>query len=61
MGGSGGGGCYIPQSSDALQRKIEKARQDEQLRLDTDVNQFLQKKLSLFNNRDAVQTQTHLD
>lgn len=61
MGGSGGGGGYIPQSSDALQRKIEKARQDEQLRLDTDVNQFLQKKLSLFNNRDAVQTQTHLD
>lgn len=61
MGGSGGGGGYIPESSDTLQRKIEKARQDEQLRLDADVNQFLQSKLSLYNNRDVAQTQSRLN
>lgn len=61
MGGSGGGGGYIPPSSDSLKRKIEKARQDEQLRLDADVNQFLQNELALYNDRDVEQTQARLD
>lgn len=62
MGGSGGGGGgYIPPSSDALRRKIEKARQDEQLRLDADVNQFLQRELTLYNDRDVAQTQVRLN
>lgn len=61
MSGSGGGGGYIPPSSEALQRKIEKARQDERLRLDADVNQFLQRELVLYNDRDIAQTQARLD
>lgn len=61
MGGSGGGSGYLPPSSDALQRKIEKARQDEQLRLDADVNQFLQRELTLYNDRDVAQTQVRLN
>jgi hypothetical protein len=61
MSGSGGGGGYMPPSSEALQRKIEKARQDEQLRLDADVNQFLQRELALYNDRDIAQTQARLD
>ncbi len=61
MGGSGGGSGYIPPSSDELQRKIEKARQDERLRLDSDVNQFLQRELTLYNDRDVAQTQIRLN
>lgn len=61
MGGSGGGGGYIPPSSDALRHKIEKARQEEQLRLNADVNQFLQCELALYNDRDVEQTQARLD
>ena len=60
MGGGGGGG-YIPPSSDAIKRKIEKARRDEQLRLDEDVNRFLQRELILYNDRDVEQTQARLD
>lgn len=61
MGGSGGGSGYLPPSSAKLQRKIEKARQDEQLRLDADVNQFLQRELTLYNDRDVAQTQVRLN
>ena len=62
MGGSGGGGGgYIPPSSEVLQKKIEKARQEEQLRLDADVNELLQRQLTIYNDRDIEQTQARLD
>ncbi len=61
MSGSGGGGGYIPTSREPLQRKIEEARQAEQLHLDANVNEFLQRELTLYNDRDTDQTKDRLD
>lgn len=60
MGGSGGGGGYIPSSSDNVRRKIEEARQKERVHLDNEINQFLQSELAIYNERDAELTRERL-
>lgn len=60
MGGSGGGN-YIPPTTQALQEKLEKARQQERQRLDKDVNRFLQDILTTFNDRDVDRTSARLE
>lgn len=60
MGGSGTGG-YTPPRSDVLQKKIEKAREDNRIKLESDVNRILQRELSLYNDRDVGETQNRLD
>jgi len=59
MGGSGG--RYFPKRTDALQKRIERARQTaERQRLDSDVSKFLQDVLTTFNQRDAEKVQEYL-
>jgi hypothetical protein len=61
MMGSGGGGGYIPPSSETLQQKIEREREREQSRLEADVSKFLQDLLTRFNNRDVDAMRQKLD
>ena len=56
----GGGGEIIPTTTEALQRKIEKTREAERERLDSDVNRFLQNVLIKFNDRDTENTRARL-
>jgi Second Messenger Oligonucleotide or Dinucleotide Synthetase domain len=51
--GGGGGGRYTGPTSDALRRMIDQAKERERQRLDTDVNDLLQKLLAHFNDRDT--------
>lgn len=59
MGGSGGG-HYTGPTSDALQKKIDQARERERQRLDADVNELLQRLLAHFNDRDIEAISNHL-
>lgn len=59
MGGGGGG--YIPPSSEPLQQKIEREREREKARLDADVAKFLQDLLTTFNDRDVDKSRERLD
>ena len=61
MGGSGGSTRYIGPLNPALQQKIEQAREQEQQKLDKDVNLMLQGLLSRFNSRDAKSTAEKLE
>lgn len=61
MGGSGGGFNYIPNSTESLQNKIEKVREEERERLDGQVNEFLRSVLIQFNDRDIDSTRDRLD
>ncbi len=60
MGGSGTGG-YVPPKSDALHRKIEKAREDNRIKLEADVNRLLHRELVQYNDRDVSETQSRLE
>lgn len=61
MGGSGGGGGYIPPlKSEELQRKIEDARAKERERLNADVQDLISTLLGKFNERDSDAVQSHL-
>lgn len=60
MGGGGSGG-YSPPKPDVLQRKIEKAREENQQKLDADINRLLQRKLAQYNDRDVRATQNRLE
>ena len=51
MGGSGGG-RYSGPSSEDIQQRIERAREQERQRLDGQVNDLLQRLLARFNDRD---------
>ena len=57
----GGGGSFIPSSTDALQSKIEKVRQEEQSKLNAQVNDFLRNVLIEYNDRDTDVTRERLD
>jgi len=63
MGGGGGGrgSGYIPPISNNLYKKVEQARQIEQKRLDSDVNNFLRDILAKFNDRDIDTTKNRLE
>lgn len=59
MGGSGGN--FIPTSTPTLQHKIHKARQEEQEKLDSQVNDFLRTTLIEYNDRDIDITKKRID
>lgn len=59
MGGGGGG--FIPSSSEALQSKIEAAREEERKKLDSSVNELLRGYLCQYNDRDTELTQDRLE
>lgn len=63
--GGGGSDRYIgpltPASKETLQRKLEKALEEERERLDKDVNLVLQSLLSRFNSRDTESTNSRLE
>lgn len=61
MGGSGGGGGYIPPTPENIEEKIAELRANEQARLDEDVNKFLQDLLAMSNDRDADATREKLN
>ncbi len=54
MGGSGGGGRYSGPPSESIQRRIERARDQERQRLDGQVNELLQRLLARFNDRNVT-------
>ena len=54
------GGRYRHPSSEDLLRKVEQAQEQEQQRLDGDVNDFLQRLLARFNDRDIDASQRRL-
>jgi len=58
--GTSSGGRYGRPSSEELIRKIEQAQEQERQRLDSDVNDFLQKLLARFNDRNVEETQRRL-
>lgn len=59
MGGGGGG--YIPPSSDRLRQRIEVEREKEHARLDKDIGRFLQDLLTRFNDRDVEATREKIE
>jgi hypothetical protein len=60
MAGGGGGG-YSPPKLDTLQRKLERARDEEQERLNRDVDDLLRRELARYNDRDVERTRLRLD
>lgn len=58
MAGTGGG--YIPQFSDSLKDKLERAREVEKRRLDQDVDRMLREELIRYNDRDTAKTNDRL-
>jgi hypothetical protein len=54
MGGSGGGGRYTGPPSESIQRRIDRAREQERQRLEGQVNDLLQRLLAQFNDRDRA-------
>lgn len=63
MGGGGGGGAsYFPSKPSRLQGLIKQAREDtEQQRLESDVNDYLQKLLVNLNERDPEKVKEYID
>ena len=59
MGGGGGG--YTPPSSDSLQQKLQKAKEQENLSFQRDIDQFLREELATYNQRDAEEVRNRLD
>jgi predicted nucleotidyltransferase len=59
MGGAGGS-SYIGPMSETLQQKIDHAQQKEQLRLDSEINDFVARLLARYNNRDRDATERKL-
>jgi hypothetical protein len=59
--GGGGGGRYIRPSSDQIERKIEKAREEERQRFETDLNEFIKILLARYNDRDREATRDHIE
>ena len=57
---TGSGGRYRRPSSEELLRKVEEAHEQEQQRLDGDVNNLLQRLLARFNDRDIEAIQRRL-
>jgi hypothetical protein len=59
MGGSGGG-RYSGPPSESIQRRIERAREQERQRLDGQVNDLLRRLLAEYNDRDKDKIADHL-
>lgn len=59
MGGGGGG--YTPPSSDSLQQKLQRAKEQENLLLRRDIDQFLREELATYNQRDVEEIQARLN
>ena len=59
MGGSGG--RCIPEPTDGMRKIIADARAEEMARLERDVDHFLQKKLTVLNERDAAETRARIE
>ncbi len=56
----GGGGTFIPSTSEAIQRKIEEARENARKGFNSSINEYLQGLLAGLNERDADQTRERL-
>ena len=57
----GGRGYYTPPSSDSLQQKLQRAKEQENLSLRRDIDQFLREELATYNQRDVEEIQARLD